>query len=514
MDKRAVRVGMGLCVAAMVALDLAGSMAAWTRVSPMTPDSCCYVTGAVSMADGHGYRGLMGESQTLFPPGYPAAILIGFKAVHDGVLAGRAVSVLASALTVIPLMLLAWRLFGVRTSVFAGLFYAILPLRLQISNMVWSESLYLLLLMTGVWLWLLETERPSVTGSTASGLLFGAAYLTRPEGLLSASVLWLLTIPVHRRWTVVRWRSAVLFALAAMVLALPYVIFLHKHTGKWSLTSKTGMNLKTAILRSYDQPWELLKQVDASGKPAELHETRREFARRYLHNLDVEARELQGIVGMLLLAVVVLGVCAELVRRDARLAVALPSLAALALPLAYLPVFFIEPRLVYPASVAVIVFGVWQVAKRFSVEGPGRPAVLLPMLVIAAVSFLRPDAQILHGPRADDSQARIGAWLSSHVEPGRYIMSNDQVAAFYADRRRYELPYAGLDATIAQARDLRAGYIVLSNYDYLTPEMSEVLNGRRTDARLQFVGEWNGPDERRVVLFRLLPERSETRGTR
>ncbi len=62
---------------------------------------------------------------------------------------------------------------GMGLCVAAVVLYALLPLRLQLSNMVWSESLYLFLLVTGLWLWLIETERSSLIracDTSASGM--------------------------------------------------------------------------------------------------------------------------------------------------------------------------------------------------------------------------------------------------------------------------------------------------------------------------------------------------------
>jgi hypothetical protein len=238
-------------------------------------------------------------------------------------------------------------------------------------------------------------------------------------------------------------------------------------------------------------------------------ETRSQFARRLLHNARVEIGQLQQIVGTFLLVVLILGCCAELIRRDGRLTAAVPSLIVLALPLAYMPVFYIEPRYVYPASVPVLMFGVWQVLKRFSGEGTefanSRRSIpmLLPLMLVPAFSFVQPDIALVRGPRADDSPGKIGVWLQEQVKPGQAIMSNDAVTAFYAGRRRFALPHADLAGTIEAADRSKVDYLVLSSSDYLTPEMAAILNGSKTSEQLRRAGEWSDGADRRVVLFRL-----------
>jgi Gpi18-like mannosyltransferase len=215
------RASFELALAALVILAIIGSALVWPRVAPVSPDSCEYLLGGASLFAGRGYFDHAGNVQTLFPPFY--SVLIGAIAALgvEPVAAARLVTLLASSLTVLPLGLLTRRLFGNAAALSTALLFALLPLRLQISTMVWSESVYLLLIVTAAWLWAIERDRPSRWRAVTAGACLGLAYLTRPEGLVAAAVLLALGACGFGVWKRAALPSLALCAGALAAIALP-----------------------------------------------------------------------------------------------------------------------------------------------------------------------------------------------------------------------------------------------------------------------------------------------------
>ncbi len=98
-DLRGAAPRFALPVAVLAAV--AGVLIATSRFgSGLTPDSVTYVTGARSLADGHGYTDGFGRAIDLFPPGYSAVLSIGERLGMNALDFGRALSAVTLAVTV------------------------------------------------------------------------------------------------------------------------------------------------------------------------------------------------------------------------------------------------------------------------------------------------------------------------------------------------------------------------------------------------------------------------------
>src|SRR5206468_3907707 len=116
---------------------------------------------------------------------------------------------------------------------------------LNVSVLYWgsmTEPLYTCLVYGGLAALLVGLEDQRWGLLPTASLLFGLAYLVRPEafGHVAMSLLVILAWPMHRGIGMLRqtcWAIAgcvVAFAL----MAVPYVWYLHTHTGQWLLTGK------------------------------------------------------------------------------------------------------------------------------------------------------------------------------------------------------------------------------------------------------------------------------------
>ncbi len=159
----------------------------------------------------------------LFPALQAVAIKMGAPP-HD---AGRWTGLVTSALAVPIAIWALLPLVGRRWALVAGALILVHPRLLVTAERIQPEALAAtcLLLFAGCW----AREWRLGVAVAAAG-----AYLTRPEGFFLMPSLWAVVWRTDSRaWR--RWLGATAFAL---LLAAPYLIYLRRTTGEWTLTGK------------------------------------------------------------------------------------------------------------------------------------------------------------------------------------------------------------------------------------------------------------------------------------
>ena len=158
--------------------------------------------------------------------------------------AGVLVSVVAGALTVAVGWMLVREMFDEGAAWIAAVLFAIHPPSVAFSSDVQSEALYVMFFLASAaaaWRGLRDAR---MSWALAAGLLSGAAYLVRPEGLGIALAgiaggAWLGVVGSWGRHSAAVW--CVFFALGAGAAALPYVAAMQSQTGSWGLTQKKSV---------------------------------------------------------------------------------------------------------------------------------------------------------------------------------------------------------------------------------------------------------------------------------
>jgi 4-amino-4-deoxy-L-arabinose transferase-like glycosyltransferase len=159
-----------------------------------------------SLAQGQGFANPFNETTgptAWEPPLYPFLIAEVFKSfgvyTQGSAFILLAVNSLFSALTCIPMFLIARQCFGETVAVWSGWLWAVLPnVMYWCTRWVWETSLAALLLALIFWLTLDMERREGLTPWLQFGVLWGMAALTNPTLLsfLPASGIWVW----HHRW--------------------------------------------------------------------------------------------------------------------------------------------------------------------------------------------------------------------------------------------------------------------------------------------------------------------------
>ena len=194
------------------------------------------------------------------PPVYPFLIAAVFKLfgiyTRASALVLLTINSLCSALTCIPIFLIAKRCFSEKLAIWTSWLWALMPpVMYWCTRWVWETSLAALLLAVIFWLTLDLEERDGLVPWIEFGLFWGIAALTNTSLLafLPASGLWAW----YRRWK--RSKSSlagvILSALVFVACIAPWVARNQKVLGVMSIRSNFGAELRIGNGPGADGTW-------------------------------------------------------------------------------------------------------------------------------------------------------------------------------------------------------------------------------------------------------------------
>jgi 4-amino-4-deoxy-L-arabinose transferase-like glycosyltransferase len=222
---------------AIVVLALAVRVVALVATAPtgLVNDELLYNALAEHLVSG----GALGDAGGR-PPGVVLFYAALFGILGPSIQLARAGNVLLSAATVPVVFALGRSFGGVRTGLLAALLAALYPGLVAYSHGLWSETLYLFAMLSGLALVIGHRERPVAWKLAAAGALFGIGALTREVGLLVAVfTAGFLAFESRPRWKPGLARAALLLAPVALI-TLPWGAHVYATTGDLALASRTS----------------------------------------------------------------------------------------------------------------------------------------------------------------------------------------------------------------------------------------------------------------------------------
>ena len=501
-----------------------------TDDAPAT-DETAYLRSGISLAEGDGF--VRGDRPELhFPPLVPFVLGSLDRVLdnpHDGTVL---VTIVSGTLLIVPLALLARRVAGPGAGIVTAWVAALAPglATTPAARGAGSEALYALLVVGAVWLGVVAADHTGTRRALAAagaGLAVGLSYLTRPEGLFVAVPLVValvyaalrpaggrvlaglgdagaIDVSAARRdrgddlgegegedeggeeakdgdtgavGTARRLRGAAVvvlaFAVPLIACVLPYMAFLHTHTGTWELTAKTqdaSIEAWQAVASNdRERRDSVLYAVDESGlhftaEGSPLPELARDDPAGYLKIVGTNVVTLlRNLAGWWLLPLpfwVVAGLGVWRLRGSAGAPTLWLLLAVAALPVATSLAFFVAPRyLVVTAALATVPVGAavaaWTTRYRKPLMATG--AVLL--VIGSTMAFV--GAGGWWHPQDLTDQQRAGEWIAANTDPDDRIMVRSFVVDYYADRPTLSVPYTDLDGIVAFGRHYGARYLVV-----------------------------------------------------
>lgn len=201
-------------------------------------DGVYYARVGANLLAGKRISANAGEPYTIHPPLFPFLIGLANLVFRNLEFSGHFISMLAFALTLIPLFLLAREIYPPTTPHWVSLLYLANGFLLLQSNWVMTESLFTLLVLTFFYLIhkVIQGDSPRLSGAIGAGIFGGAACLTRPEGLFfyAAGITGVLLLaPASRRFN---FQFASLSLLIFLLFFIPQIFFQRQASGQWQLS--------------------------------------------------------------------------------------------------------------------------------------------------------------------------------------------------------------------------------------------------------------------------------------
>ena len=503
------------------------------------PDEAAYLETGRNIWDGKGivYRG---HAQLHFPPLLPT-ILGGLAQItpephHATVL----FSFLTSVGLVAILGAIAWRVAGRVAGVLVLWIAALSPgLNVHLARgSGGSEAPYAFLIFaaalvaigSGRW-----DEPPTVLRSFFVGLLVGAAYLVRPEGIALVAVFGVILAVravggrIGRHIFLlanVRKVGALAVACAAglLLLVAPYLGFLHSHTEKWSLTAKS-VDVNIEAWRALAEQDRITRDVhlyklspdglSASQERYSLSVLAREDPKAYLGIVGENTRQLYKSLislnttlmpGWRLFALPLLPFAFIALWRNKSRSGVLAVTGIFALAIFTVLGFFVLNRYLPPAVAALSVLagvGLAQLSER-------RRRIWVTIGLVATVFSVMTFLEGPHGPQLvrERPELQIAArWIRGHVDPTATMMTRSTALPYYLPASRLIVPPV---ATIPQlhryARHQGVKYFVFDPTTQLwRPDLAPLLDGGdHTREGFKTLHTFH-VENRTTVIFELVP---------
>ena len=449
---------------------------------------------------------------TYHTPGFPAIIAVVMRIGVSPERSGQVATLILGVAAVGLVGLLGRRLYGQRAALAAMSIAAVHP------DLVWratngmSESSYCFALLAAILLLTSVNEERAWAGrrmlSGVGGLVLGFLYLTRPEGI-AAAVLMALALAIgpraQRREGLLRGATAL---AGVLVVVLPYVVWLHAHTGKWQLSGKMEATM------GWDERGEEGAIDPLSASPEVAHErfaSPRAILRRFPLALLKYARrapsEFDGPAMFALAALALFAAPWDWRRMHSESLMIAPWGTLLVASAFYYNSRFFMPLLpivvVWAGQGAVHIGSWWQ--ESFS---GGRRAAAVASLVALGLAVVpnTPDlARLARRSEVPLEEKPAAQWLEDHVPANTRLINGKTMVPFYADLKADPAPHAPPETVYAAALQAGDEYLIVGERQDAKwwPTLMPFTNDKAPPAGFALV--YQSPEKPRVMIYRVLP---------
>jgi hypothetical protein len=525
-------------------------------------DAPHYLMPIHNLIDGKGYT-YRDHAEVMYPPGHGIASYVAFLFVRDIEYSGVVVSAL-SYIFLIPLTYITGRfLFGREVGLLAAWLTTFFPALLALSSSVGSDALSCLCILLSFYSYLRLLKGTKGPGlAICLGLLLGFGYLIRPEnfliGILAIGTLFVFWIHdkhishVGDRLKPLRgYTKPILVGVSFLACVLPYVFFLKQHTGRWTFSTKAGMNLlvgETSIEGTHHRI-ERLDSMSASRASIDFRAYVRSQGWRYgarvSRNGLIEAytlfkQDFHSLVPLIFLWLIYPFISARRLVTDRELPLPFVGVITAFLvflsPLLVYPLFFIDPRFLVPFSVLILISLSFIVVTFLNTMLASlgkqwrKPGIALLCFISVssslAVGFLGyiprmppqllPDSLYRCFTNLGNSGYRpAGEWLGQHTDAGNDVTvlnpGRPDVILFYASGKK-GIPGRGVPVDLEGTLPELASLLDSDARAYLvvTKEQIQLLNFQ-CPGQCPLASLWNDPETGKAAGLILFHEDSQGR---
>jgi 4-amino-4-deoxy-L-arabinose transferase-like glycosyltransferase len=519
-----------------------------------------YARIAENLLNGNGYVGTMENPQLMYGPLYPILIAVVSLVSTNSETAGRIVSLVFGTSLVLTMFLIARHIYGQRTAFIAAGLVALHPLFVGFSASAYNETIYLAVMMVGVYWALRSLELEDFRHCLLAGILFGFAYLSRVEAIvypfLTVSVF--VAVAFFKKKELKRMILASLVLVAAFVaLASPYIAFISLHTGgiRWEGKSRMnytigrrmslGMNSNQAQYGIEENLAEVGPMLNPNrfasyspypASPKDLLHYFLEAARRNRVDLAQQVLSSFSFGSPLLLGLTLIGLVRTAWDRQRLIYEGFLLLLVLFILLLLLSAHYIQfrytlsflPFLVLWAAKGIEELSDWAmtslanmglslssvVARARIVFQCGVAALLLGMAAVGVFHFTVADFESSKSEVFPLKEA--GLWLRKYKAGPKRIMDVGAVVPYYAEGFYVPLPDACSSRALQYIERKAPDFIVITDFSYhARPYLEEWFNKGIPDSRAQLIYDSGSSGvNQRIEIYRWLGAENATDGSR
>ncbi len=450
----------------------------------------------------------------------------------DSEFAGRCISIGFGAALLLPMALIALRLYGREVAYIVAGLSAFHPFLICISTCVLSEATFLFFLMLGIYFVLSSLAQAGRYRPALSGFLFGLAYLTRVEGIvfpfLSALFLYFIGIWPKRELL----RQTLTMIAAFLLLVIPYVIFLSYHMGHISIEGKSDKNYAIQRNLAVGIPVEesLFKisdsledqSIQAALKSGNIKISLRDkiiFAvrsgRASIHELMIRLMTSACLGEPLLLLYVIVGLFRSAWSRERLLQEGFLLLGVGMLVVAYggAGSFFRIRHLVCFLAISLLWAGkgvnelfVWakdsfqpKSARVIGLRIMAYVTMLGTLFVVSLFGTLRIQSYDVKGNLVDKE---IGISIRKTMPDLGSVMDTNPFAAFYSGKELLPFPYCDSKVALKYIEKSDVSVLILRTSNTSRPYLKAWIENGIPDSRAELVRSWTANDGGIINVYR------------
>ena len=503
-------------------------------------------------------RGPAGLLHPYWPPLFPLLIAVSQTLFRNLEWAGRLLNMIAGSALVLMIPRFSRALFGDAAARITGLFIAFYPpLALSQTN-VMPETLYSVAGIGGILLAWRAIERRRFGPALTAGLVWGMAYLLKPEGvgflIVFSGVFLVIQLFNHSRR---RWMAALIVCTGFAVVAGPYLGYLRHTMGKWTLSSKGDVDQQLSAAVMFDEgeikdpfyhltadnqslPYDMayhygnlqeLKQ-HGEGESRVVRLSAGHYIRKYGINFyDLVKYAIPRVFTFSILILAALGFFSA-VNRQGRFIFFYLLCHFLFFWFLVVPLFHVNDRYLAPLFPLVFIWAgqgcrimaIW-IRERMAESGRimrrisgDRAGLILVTAFVLVFSVIPESAKIMMTPRYDPGiwaqpvgLKKAGLWLRTQTEGPPVLMSLNKAVDFYAGqydmKKGASFSYDSIRRNLAYARNRHVQYLVFSErYLEWFPNLRPLIDGSDLPDGIDLIYTDTDPAGIRTVIYKLKNE--------
>ncbi len=503
-------------------------------------------------------QGLPQVLHTYWSPLYPLIIALISKIFSNAEFIARFISVLTGSLVLIPVYVLARHRLPRTISLITVAMLAVYPPLVLLSTKIITEPLYSFLGITGIMIGWYALGKESRRLALGTGIIFGMTYLTRPEGMGFIIVFILIMVVLLIKKLIEKEKSKFLqmmfiSLLGFIFISSPYLLFLHKKTGEWTISAKQKslQQAEADVFQNKKEDWQFrnlsadnksllidqmfhignfIKAEQQRGKPV-VQITVHLLMKKYMINMYTLLKILVPKIIPLSLAVfMILGF---FVKTNSRKKIIF-DLFILSFILFYwgiiIPLFHINQRYFLPllplgfiwAGQGTVILHAWlkHVLNKLRLFKKNRLFINLLSIVIVVFFLLLSYVPGLIKIVSDNSVSpdigakpveykKAGLWIKEHCEKTPIVMSHYQTVSYYAGNfniaESVSIPFDTIERILEYAKYRGVDYIVLSErYVELFPRIRPLFYMKNIPGQLKAVYNFESKAGLKVVIYKLI----------